>query len=200
MTIRWWVRHELSPSAFSGLVASPHVCPVYSSCKGYSQGWMSKRTCALGSLPGLSLPEFISASTPPQEWCAEGASMWEQSVSSCPWRPAWLQILVAVKEPLAFFTHLLSQPWQLVSRDWPDLGQRLRAAGPRVSAPHRTQCSIQTALPLLPTPQSCSPCDLSSNFRRSHSSHPSKAGVNRGWCSVYMRLPYLWKLRWTPSG
>ena len=123
-----------------------------------------------------------------------------KSVSSCPWRPAWLQILMMWRNHWLSLHTCSHSPDDLVSRDWPDLDQRLRAAGPRVSAPHRTQCSIQTALPLLPTPQSCPPCDLSSNFPRSHSSHPSKVRVNCGWCSVYMRLAYLWKLHWTPSG
>ena len=27
VSVRWWVRHELSPSAFSGLVVSPRDCP-----------------------------------------------------------------------------------------------------------------------------------------------------------------------------
>ena len=26
-SVRWWVRREPAPSAFSGLVVSPHVCP-----------------------------------------------------------------------------------------------------------------------------------------------------------------------------
>ena len=52
VSVRWWVRCEPSPSAFSGRVSCPHVCPVYSSYEGCSQGWMGQSTHALASLPG----------------------------------------------------------------------------------------------------------------------------------------------------
>ena len=40
------------------------ILTVNSSCKGCFQGWMSRSTQALGSLPGLSLLELISVSAP----------------------------------------------------------------------------------------------------------------------------------------
>ena len=62
VSVRWWVRRELSPSAFSGLVVPLMiVLTVYFSCKGCSQGWISQSTRALASLPGLNLLKLISA-------------------------------------------------------------------------------------------------------------------------------------------
>ena len=63
------MRREVSPPALSVLVASSwlplmFILTVNSSCKGCFQGWMSRSTQALGSLPGLSLLELISASAP----------------------------------------------------------------------------------------------------------------------------------------
>ena len=84
--------------------------------------------------------------------------------------PPRLQILEFVKDPLGFLTHLLSQPC------WPGLlGLSIpRAAGLGVTPALRTHCSIQTVLPLLPSPRPAPSFLLSLHLLRSHpSSFPS---------------------------
>ena len=109
--------------------------------------WVSQSTRALASLPGLSLLELISA---PHLLKGAVLKVLPRESSPCPaaprdqhghgfwrlWRGHWLSL------------HICSwSPTDLVSWDYPDLGQRLRAAGPRVTAPLRTQYTLQTKAP-----------------------------------------------------
>ena len=52
------------------------------------------------------------------------------------WRGRWLSLHISS-----------SSPADLISWDWPNLGQKLRAVGPRVTAPLRTHYSLQTKAP-----------------------------------------------------
>ena len=81
VSVRWRVRHELSPSAFSGLVVSPQVCPhclflvwrVLSGLDEWKLVWSGLPAWA--ESPGAHL-----STTPPQGCCV----VWEQSMCSCP--------------------------------------------------------------------------------------------------------------------
>ena len=116
------------------------VFTVYSSYEECSQGWMSQSIRALASLPVLSLLELISAPHLPKDSVlkmlpCESSPCSPRDQHGCRflrlWRGCWLSL------------HICSHsPADLVSWDWPDLGQRLRAAGPGVTAPFRTHYSL----------------------------------------------------------
>ena len=116
------------------------VFTVYSSYEGCSQGWMSQSICALASLPRLSLLELILAPHLPKDAVlkmlpCESSPFSPRDQHGCKflrlWRGCWLSL------------HICSHsPADLVSWDWPDLGERLRASGPRVTAPFRTHYSL----------------------------------------------------------
>ena len=136
------------------------------SCKGCSQHWRSQIICALLSLLGLSpLKEtHLSLCTAPKVMCWRCFRM----RGPCPIapRPSMAAVSRVCEGLLGFFTHFLSQPCS------PGLLEptRLKAAGPGVTAPLRTHCSIQAVLPLLPTPQACPNCVLSLHLPRPHPS------------------------------
>ena len=67
--MRWWVRHELSPSDLSGLGASAHVCPHCLFVHRMLPGWMNHSTCVLGSLPGLPPGAHLSFHSSPRLMC-----------------------------------------------------------------------------------------------------------------------------------
>ena len=153
--VRWWVRHELSPSVLSGFEASTPVCPYCLFMRRMLPGVdESQHVCSGVPAWAQSPGAHLGFHTSPRLMCL--LKVLPHESGPCPaaprdqhgcrfqrlWRGRWL--------PLHTCSHSLAD---LVSRDWPDPGQRFIAAGPRVTGPLRTQCSIQTALPLLPTSQ-----------------------------------------------
>ena len=120
------------------------VCSLYEGC---SQGWMSQSTRALTSLPGLSLLKLISATPLPKDAVLK---VLPRESSPCPAAPRdqhghrFLRLWIGRWLSLHICSH---SPTDLVSWDWPDPGQRLRAAGPGVTAPLRTHYSLQTKAP-----------------------------------------------------
>lgn len=137
-------------------------------CKGCSQGWMSKSTRALGCLPGLQSPGLTSLPYLPK---ADVLKVLPHESGPCSAAPRETSMAADSRDcggTLASSTPHSHNLADLVSRDWPDPGQRFRATGPRVTGPLRTQCSIRQPCPA--SHPSCPPSDFSSSILRSHSS------------------------------
>ena len=144
----WWVRRELSSCTFTtcdflSCLSSLLIPRVKGSLRGR---WVTAHRPwgpCLGSVSWDSSQPLQQ----PRLMCWRCFQV-RGPCPAAPRDPPWLQILEFVKDPLGFFTHMLSQPC------WPGLlGLSIpRAAGPGITATLRTHSCIQTVLPLLPNP------------------------------------------------